>query len=131
MKAATCCLLLASAAEALRLPSSRRDFFLRSLPAGAAALGTAAPAARATDATDTSNKLTGLSDAELARRVKEDVEQRQFLCTADFTRALYDESATFSTRDAPRRAPWEGRSKAWRGASTTSAPAASGSRPGS
>ena len=41
-------------------------------------------------------KLTKLSDEELAKRVTADVVDRQFLATADFTRALFDESATFT-----------------------------------
>eukprot|EP00633_Aureoumbra_lagunensis_P003151 CAMPEP_0197289330 /NCGR_PEP_ID=MMETSP0890-20130614/6564_1 /TAXON_ID=44058 ORGANISM="Aureoumbra lagunensis, Strain CCMP1510" /NCGR_SAMPLE_ID=MMETSP0890 /ASSEMBLY_ACC=CAM_ASM_000533 /LENGTH=119 /DNA_ID=CAMNT_0042760655 /DNA_START=462 /DNA_END=818 /DNA_ORIENTATION=- len=37
-----------------------------------------------------------MSDSELAKIVTEDVTERQFLATADFTRSLYDESATFT-----------------------------------
>uniref|UniRef100_A0A7S0XLZ5 SnoaL-like domain-containing protein n=1 Tax=Chrysocystis fragilis TaxID=1411660 RepID=A0A7S0XLZ5_9STRA len=41
-------------------------------------------------------KLTKLPDEEVVKRVTEDVVDRQFLATADFTRALFDESATFT-----------------------------------
>lgn len=37
-----------------------------------------------------------LSDAEIAKIVTADVVDRQFLATADFTRGLYDEAATFT-----------------------------------
>ena len=89
-------LLIASAA-ALRLDPTeqlgRRRFFA-SLPATAgAAIATTLPSdARA----DEGAKLVGLAPAELARIVKADVVERQFLCTADFTRGLYDEAATFT-----------------------------------
>jgi len=45
---------------------------------------------------DEKKKKVRLSDAELAKAVTADVVDRQFLATADFTRALYSEDATFT-----------------------------------
>ena len=41
-------------------------------------------------------KQRGLSAERMAEIVRADVIERQFLATADFTRAIYDESATFT-----------------------------------
>lgn len=40
-------------------------------------------------------KLYNLSNEELAEIIKRDCRERQFLCTADMTRAIYDDAATF------------------------------------
>ena len=42
------------------------------------------------------SKLRNLPPAKLAEIVKADLVERQFLATADFTRAIYDESALFT-----------------------------------
>ena len=68
---------------------ARRAFFA----SAGAAVATMLPSdARA----DAGAKLVGLAPAEIAKLVKADVVERQFLCTADFTRGLYDEAATFT-----------------------------------
>ena len=69
-------------------PSSRRGFF------SAAAAGAASLAARRAAAAEP--KQAKLPAAVLAKIVTADVTERQFLATADFTRSLYDESATFT-----------------------------------
>jgi hypothetical protein len=41
-------------------------------------------------------KMEGISDQELSQIVRADVVERQFLVSADITRAIYDETATFT-----------------------------------
>ncbi|KAG7374119.1 hypothetical protein IV203_013214 [Nitzschia inconspicua] len=45
--------------------------------------------------TSVSEKLYHLAADELAEIIKRDCRERQFLCTADMTRAIYDDDATF------------------------------------
>ena len=54
--------------------------------------------ATTTTTTTTSNikKQTNLSNADIAAIVRSDLVDKQFLCTADLTRSIYDESATFT-----------------------------------
>lgn len=90
------CLAFAAGAAGLRFRTSvaaatapRRQVF------GAALAGLAGGgAARAAVALEP--KSGKLGAAELAKIVTADVVDRQFLATADFTRSLYDESATFT-----------------------------------
>ena len=49
----------------------------------------------AAQAADTSSKLINLSPTEISKIVAEDITERQALITADFTRRLYSEKATF------------------------------------
>jgi hypothetical protein len=51
------------------------------------------------------NKVTGLSDAEVAKIVFEDTAQRQALITADFTRSIYSEDCTFQDEVSTYKLP--------------------------
>lgn len=62
---------------------------------GAAAVGSLAFASSATAEEAVGEKLVNLSPEKIGQIVKEDLVKRQFLATANFTRAIYDESATF------------------------------------
>ena len=59
-----------------------------------AALGSVALAVLG--APPTARAAAKLSDSEVAKVVTADIVDRQFLATADFTRSLYDEKATFT-----------------------------------
>ena len=88
-------LVAASITGALVPPLARREALVH-LVAGssAASLLSALPAA-ATDAA-ISPKLKNLPPAELAKLVRADIEQKQFLVSGQLTREIYDESATFT-----------------------------------
>ena len=61
----------------------------------AIAVSTLPPAAARADS-DLQPKLRNLPAAKLAEIVRDDLVQRQFLATGDFTRAIYDEGALFT-----------------------------------
>ena len=63
---------------------------------GGASLAGAAALLRVRSASALEAKRRNVSPKELAEIVTADVVERQFLATADFTRSLYDESATFT-----------------------------------
>ena len=88
-------LVAASITGALVPPLARREALVH-LVAGssAASLLSALPAA-ATDAA-ISPKRKNLPPAELAKLVRADIEQKQFLVSGQLTREIYDESATFT-----------------------------------
>lgn len=71
------------------LKSSRRSFL--SVTAASASL---LPIPRRTNAAP--DKLTNLSDNELKQIILSDIVDKSFLVTADITRSVYDESATFT-----------------------------------
>jgi hypothetical protein len=72
--------------------NSRRSFFM-SATASAATVATASLPLRAYASTD---KQTNLSDADLKRIIVSDMVDKSFLVSADITRSVYDESATFT-----------------------------------
>ncbi|KAL7435091.1 hypothetical protein ACHAXH_002486 [Discostella pseudostelligera] len=71
------------------LKSSRRSFL--SVTAASASL---LPIPRRTNAAP--DKLTNLSDNELKQIILSDIVDKSFLVTADITRSVYDEAATFT-----------------------------------
>ena len=72
--------------------NSRRSFFM-SATASAASITTASLPVRASAADD---KQKNLSDAKLKEIILSDIVEKSFLVSADITRAVYDESATFT-----------------------------------
>lgn len=90
-------LLLVASVDALSTTTiPPRQVKVRAVTRKQAALSTAAALFFVNQLPATAEKLTGLSDSELAKIVTADVVDRQFLATADFTRELFDESATFT-----------------------------------
>lgn len=79
---------------------NRADFMRETLVAATAASGFSfAPSissAKADTDTTTNEKMTNLSNDELAKIVTRDISDNQFLVSADITRAIYDERATFT-----------------------------------
>lgn len=73
--------------------TSTRSQFLQQAAAAALVLAPITPAL-ANDVTD--DKLLNLSNDDLREALRKDIVDRQFLATGRLTRALYDESATFT-----------------------------------
>mmetsp|Transcript_16859 Transcript_16859/g.26313 ORF Transcript_16859/g.26313 Transcript_16859/m.26313 type:complete len:214 (-) Transcript_16859:283-924(-) len=71
-----------------------RADFLRETLVAATASGIAVPSIAQAAATE--EKMTNLSNADLAAILTRDVAENQFLVSADITRAIYDEGATFT-----------------------------------
>jgi len=72
--------------------NSRRSFFM-SATASAATVATASLPSRAHSSGD---KQTNLSDASLRQIILSDIVDKSFLVSADITRSVYDETATFT-----------------------------------
>eukprot|EP00980_Cylindrotheca_fusiformis_P013462 scaffold3437_cov113-Cylindrotheca_fusiformis.AAC.29 len=79
-------------------PMSRRVSFEMgaSFVVAAGGLLNAPQTAAAASPEETKNKLTNLSNEDLAKIIAEDVTTKQFLASADLTREIYDESAVFT-----------------------------------
>lgn len=82
--------------KASRLRNSRRSF----LSTGAATAATASlfplRSVAAFTPSTSAEKLTNISDADLKQIILSDMVDKSFLVTADITRSVYDESATFT-----------------------------------
>ena len=77
--------------------NSRREAMVRVLKAAAASVTVTPIAVVATPVKNNmENKLYNLSNDELAKIIQKDVQVNQFLASADLTREIYDESATFT-----------------------------------
>jgi len=80
--------------------TNRASFLINSFLTTAAATTvlTTTPSIAIATTTTTSNikKQTNLSNADIAAIVRSDLVDKQFLCTADLTRSIYDETATFT-----------------------------------
>jgi hypothetical protein len=76
---------------------SRRDAMTSAAFATAATvLATATPAVHAAAAAATQTKRTNISNEDLATVIRNDVAQNQFMVSADISRDVYDERATFT-----------------------------------